>query len=423
MHSRRKTNITYTVTHGICTGCGICQSACPVSAINMNVDNGEYVPIVDVNKCKSGKGCHRCFDVCPGWGCHLINEAEKLFQDNHIQEDKYIGRFLNCYVGYSNNEKLRYHAASGGLVSQFLIWLLETNKIDGAVVTRFDKNTPLKFKTIIATNKDDILSAKSSKYSPVTFINITKELKEALGTRFIVVGLPCHIEGMRKLMDKDKRLREKICGLFAVYCSGTRTFNFTEYIFKSRGMKIENVDYLSYRDNGCLGGMVVKGKGIDYYEDYQRYSHPLRTIFYPRRCLLCADHFGELADVCFGDIHVKPYSDDTIGVNSIVVRNRFWDLMLKQACKDGAVTLNDLDEQVLLASQKMAKVKKSRNIAYGLLINKMGGVAPDYGSTYDATINIKVVVNYIRMSIERYIGRHKNLWWIIPFIKSKVNIY
>lgn len=416
-------NISYTIQNDICTGCGICQGACPSGAIGFSIRKGEFRPVINDSLCNNKKGCHRCYDACPGLGANLIDGAKRLYNEEFTKSDKFLGRYIQCYTGYSNDKELRFHSASGGLLSQFLIWLLEKKCIDGAVVTKYDKQSPLKVKTFIATSPEEIRLAKSSKYSPVTFNNVANEIKSAGGSRYVVVGLPCHIEGMRKLMEIDRTIREKIIGLFAIYCSGTRTFNFTEYILNSRGIDIDKVDYLSYRDNGCLGGMVVKGSGIDYYEDYQRYSHPLRSIFHPRRCLLCADHFGELADMCFGDIHVKPFSDDKVGVNSVIARNNYWHQKLNQACKEGAVTLNELDEKKLLSSQKMAKIKKNRNVAYGLLVKYFGGVMPDYGYTNGARVNMLIALKYVRMSVERYIGRHRCLWWIIPIVKSKVYIH
>jgi coenzyme F420 hydrogenase subunit beta len=389
----------------------------------MEVYNGVFLPRIDTIKCNNERGCHRCYDVCPGLGVDLNGYANKLYCDDCVRNNKYIGRYVQCYTGHSNDEDLRYHSASGGMVSQFLIWLLNNNHIDGAVVTRFDKESPLKVRTYIATTKEEVLAAKSSKYSPVSFHDVAKEIKAAEGKRYVVVGLPCHIEGMRKLMDKDQKLKEKIIGLFAIYCSGTRTFNFTEYLFKSRGIDVNKVEYLAYRDNGCLGGMVVKGLNIDYYEDYQRYAHPLRTIFFPRRCLLCADHFGELADICFGDIHVKPFSDDKIGINSMVVRNTFWNDLLQKAYKSGVISLQILDKDVLLSSQKMAKIKKHRNMSYCLLNKKFNCIVPEYGNFYDGSLSVRNLINYVRMGVERYIGKHRALWMIIPLIKSKVNLY
>ena len=418
----RVPNIDFVTKHDICIGCGVCQNACPQNAITIDVRNGMFLPAVDNVRCNNIRGCHRCYDVCPGLGINLVDCAKQLYAGGDVFEDKFIGRYIQCHTGHSTNEEMRYHAASGGMLSQILIWLLETGKIDGAVVTRFDTSAPLKVKTFIATTKDDIIASRSSKYAPVTYSQVIREVKKATGSRYVFVGVPCQIEGVRKMMAKDQRLREKIAGLFAIYCSGTRTFYFTEYILKSRNIDIGNVDFLSYRDNGCLGGMVVKGKGIDYYEDYQSYSNPLRTIFYPRRCLLCADHFGELADICFGDIHIKPYSDDKIGINSLVVRSRYWNDMLNEACSAGVITLDTLDENTLLASQKMAKVKKTRNITFCMLNKKLGQPVPEYGTLYEAKLTCKDIINYFRMSVERYVGRHKLLWCVIPRIKSKVKI-
>ena len=61
-------NISYVIKHDICTGCGICQGACPSHAISFAEQNGKYVPIVSEELCKNEKGCHRCYDACSGVG-------------------------------------------------------------------------------------------------------------------------------------------------------------------------------------------------------------------------------------------------------------------------------------------------------------------------------------------------------------------
>ncbi len=416
-------NISFTVTNDICTGCGTCKTICPREAISINLDNGLFLPKIDVQKCLNKKGCHKCLDVCPGIGVNLMDIAKKLLKDEMIQEDICIGRFVGCYSGYSTNKGLRYHCASGGMISQFLIWLLENKIIDGAIVTRFDQDSPFKVKSSIATCKEEILSAKSSKYGPVSLGDAIKDLKHAEGTKYVVVGLPCHIEGVRKLISIDRTLREKVVGLFSLYCSSTRSFNFTEYLFKTRAIELDEITYLAYRDNGCLGGLVAKGGDFNYYEDYQSYCHPLRSFFIPKRCSLCADHYGELADISFGDIHIKPYSEDKIGVNSVVVRNRYWLSKLKEAADAGSIVLNNLELSVLRSAQKMAQVKKTRNIKFGMVKAAMGQVAPNFGSLYGNKISILDCIRYFFVRIQQYIGSHKELWWLIPYFKSKVNIH
>ena len=59
-------NITYTVNNDLCCGCGVCEGMCPNNAISFIVKDGIFRPIVNDSLCKNDKGCHRCYDSCPG---------------------------------------------------------------------------------------------------------------------------------------------------------------------------------------------------------------------------------------------------------------------------------------------------------------------------------------------------------------------
>ena len=50
----------------------------------------------------------------------------------------------------------------------------------------------------------------------------------------------------------------------------------------------------------------------------------MKATFYPKRCLLCVDMFGELADVSFGDIEFYEIDDgiETL-INPLKVNKRF----------------------------------------------------------------------------------------------------
>lgn len=409
-------NINFTIKYDLCTGCGICVGICAKKAIKIGCNEGNFRPKVDVDICNK---CGACLKACPGVGIDLKGMANSLFQDKGIDYDRYIGKFLQCYTGYSNEYDMRYHSASGGLTSQFLIWLLDNKIIDGAVVTKFDETSEYKVKTFIASTKDEIISARSSKYAPVSHYNTVQLIKDAPGEKYVVVGVPCHIHGMRKAMKIDKKLNNKIVGLFAIYCSSGRSFNFTEYVMKERKINLNKVKYLAYRDNGCLGGLVVKGDGIDYYQDYQIYCNSLRSIFVPRRCLFCIDHYGELADVSFGDIHIEPYIQDKVGINSVVVRSSYWNTLLKQACLDGTVSLQSLSTGVLNKAQRSAKMKKNRNLHFVEMNKSFGRVVPDYGIYVSAHFGIKTMIQYIHNRVQQFLGSHKILWVLIPLIKKK----
>lgn len=412
-------NINNTLNHDLCTGCGICEGVCPSNAITTIVKKGRFIPQIDKGLCKNDKGCHRCSDVCSGLGVDLTRIACEQFSDEGTKTDKMVGRYLKCFTGHSNNDDIRFHCASGGMVSQFLIFLLEKKYIDGAVVTAFDPQNELLVKSYIATTADEILAAKSSKYAPVSLHNAVRDVKAAKGNRYVIVGLPCHIEGFRKLEAIDRKFRERVIGYFAIYCSSGRTFNLTDYVLKERHITKNDLTYFAYRDEGCLGSLVAKTKyGKSYKERYQSYYHPLRSFFIPRRCLFCIDHYGELGDICFGDIHIEPYINDKIGINSLVVRKKQWIDLLLEAKNEGCITLDEINVDTLNSSQKMAYKKKSRNGEFINLNRKIGRVVPHYDVDYLKNPTFKTSIDYLQNRLQQFIGTHKSLWWLISLLKK-----
>ena len=402
-----------------------------------------FRPVIETLKCNNSKGCHRCYDVCPGLGVDLHRMAEESFAEENEQENEMVGRYLRCLTGYSNDSEIRFHAASGGMISQFLVWLLENKKIDGAVVTKFDNSNPLMVSTFIATTKDDILAARSSKYAPVTLSRVVQDVKNALGTRYVIVGVPCHIQGIRKLMNVDKQFCNKVVGLFSLYCSCGRNFNLTDFILKERKIDRKNLQSFQYRDDGCLGYLKAKvsmqnvllkpfnqyadscieGDCQVYKEEFQSYYHPLRSFFVPRRCLFCVDHYGELADISFGDIHVEPYLKDKIGVNSIVVRKKIWLNSLLQCQKEGFVSLDEVPFEVVSKSQRMSFKKKGRNVAFLKIAKKLGCVVPRYDIDLSRKVSLHDWLDYAQNRIQQFCGSHRVLWWFVSMFKAKIKIH
>lgn len=411
-----KPNINYTLHHNLCTSCGICEGVCPSGAITTIVNNGRFQPQINNTLCKNQKGCHRCYDACPGIGIDIPKLASERFFGTDNSEEMLVGRYLKCYSAYSNNDDLRYLAASGGTISQFLIWLLETGIIDGAIVTKFDKDAPFKVKSYIATSSQEIILAKSSKYGPVSMGAVVKDIRKSDGKRFVVVGLPCHIHGFIKLEAIDRKLKEKIVGHFSLFCSGSQTFNYTEYIFQQCNIKIDQVNYLSYRE-GEPTCMAVKGERFEFTKLYQAYNRPLKSTFYPRRCLLCVDFQGELADIAFGDIASKPDDDFGNGMNAVIVRSKKWLELFEQAAKKGAISVNEITLERLNYKRYMVDVKKEQNVSYIAFLRKIGKTVPEYGYEYNANISLKKIIAFMVKRFKQYIGEHRFFWFLLPKIK------
>lgn len=420
-HIKKKLNINYVVKNNLCVGCGICAGICPVAAIKMiEVPPGIYIAEIDYSICNHRQGCNICYNICPGHSVELINLSNNLFPNT--QEDFYLGRFKECYNGYSNDFNIRYHSASGGLITQLLIFMIQNKIIDGALVTRMSKNNPLKPEAFLATNKDELMNASSSKYCPVHVSTALKEIRDKDG-KFAVVGLPCHIHGFRKAEAKIKGLRNKIYMYLGLFCSSTKTFMATKYLLKNYAIPPNDIRSFKYRDEGWHGNMVIRLKNNKIYRyEFLEYYPNLRRFFVPTRCTLCIDHAAELADISFGDIYIPEYWDDKIGTTTTITRDENAQRILTLAFKEGYIDLKKVDRELIINSQcGNIHHKKYHTDVRFRIFRIFGRRCPQYD--YQAPrINILKQVHYFiaafNLYLQIFIGKRRYLWPLIYFSRK-----
>jgi coenzyme F420 hydrogenase subunit beta len=373
---RRVISLTKTikevVKNDLCTGCGTCVSLCPNSAIRIVRDRkkGTYLPRLDIKKCNE---CEICWRVCPG---NFVNFRElnlEIFAKE--PEDILLGNSLNCYSGYSTDYKIRYNSSSGGLISQILIFALEEGIIDGALVTKMDEKNPLEPQPFIAKTANEIISASKSKYCPVPVNVGLKEIMKENG-KFAIVGLPCHMHGVRKAEKIVKKLGEKIVLHIGIFCSHTLNFLATEFLLESLGIKKENVRKLSYRGYGWPGMLSVELNDGNQCAARASIHIPfihfgrmhILHFFIPQRCLMCTDQSCELADISFGDAWLPDFKHDKVGTSVIISRTEKAEKILQLAAQKGEIKLDKLSRNKLVQSQKEVLRFKKKTVKANLAL-------------------------------------------------------
>ena len=410
-----KNNVGIIVHSGLCVGCGVCEDICPNHCIS--IEKGRInEPKVKETDCVD---CGLCLKVCAGQGIEINAKAKEIFGCTPRYHNL-LGHYIKVYKGYSAEYETRLHCASGGCVSQFLIWLLEKKEIDGAVVTGFESDNPMTPRVYIARNREEVLAGKSSKYCVVTMNGIAKEIHNTPG-RYVIVGLPCHIHAFRKYSCVDKIVRKRIIGFFSIFCSGNKTMDSQKYLLWRYGINKIDVASFAYRDNGCLGSMYFRdGKGESLHKPiaYLDYFSGLRSFFSIPRCHVCSDFFGELADIGFGDLNDGGADDDPIGINSLITRSIKWNYLIMQCAKDGWLELSEIKEKQMIYANRFCINKKGQIQYAARKIRKMFGKKnPKFDNIDNIKPNAKSYFTFAVSSLMRAIGKHRLLWPIIKMVE------
>ena len=420
--------ISRVVEEGLCHGCGTCAGVCPNDALVMQIVEGLWVPKVSLNKCNS---CGICAKVCPGYKVNFEELNVEAFGKE--PSDYSTGQCLNCYVSHSIDQNLRYSSASGGLASQILISALEQGLIDGALVTRMNSANPLESEAFIARSAKEIMDASKSKYCPVAANYALKDIMHEKG-KFAVVGLPCHLHGVRKAEQLFPTLKKKIVLHLGLMCSHMVSFTGTEFVVGKLHVKKNDVKGIAYRGNGWPGGMTVKtARGttsIPLVGNWRSYWPVFSSfLFTPMRCTMCPDQLAELADVSLGDAWLPEFKGDKVGESILVTRTAFAESLLTNLKSDGKITLNPVSLDKVKRSQAVnLRFKKDDFSTRFALIKSASLNRPAFTPVISSRFSFMAFLRalFIFMSIK--LSLNKNLMSVLsrfpfPFFRLYSGIY
>jgi coenzyme F420 hydrogenase subunit beta len=363
-------NIEFVVKNSLCTGCFTCEAVCPEDAVQINYDlrKGIYLPLIDKAACTE---CELCVMTCPGFELDI---NDRPANQNKLPSHPLVGPYLGIWRAHTGVDSLRKNAASGGMTSQVLAYMLSNNMIDGAIVTRMDPNAPMQTLSYIARTLEDLVPSQKSKYCPTPLNKILKTIiRSSSGyDRLALVGLPSHVHGFRLLQRIYPELQVRIPYVLSLFTSHVPSRKATEFLLFKEGIDPNDLALIEYRGDGIPGRLrFVFQDGRDKKVDHLHWTywgHTFPFFFYPAREWLYFDKLSEWADFSMGDNWQK--MEDTKGNSTVVTRSEFAENLIHQMIAENKIVATSMTADDLVYDQDLVKKK---NIGIRLAVWRLLG--------------------------------------------------
>lgn len=273
----------------LCCLCGTCIGVCPVHTLDFRDGAVRNAGAACVS-------CGRCMAACPGPGFDYGKYNEAIFDAEQKQTDSILGHYRTVWKGRTNDADIRQGASSGGIATALGVYLLEKGRVDYVigVTGRTWKHSVRALRT-----RAEVLEAMQSKYVFVPVNSMIRYVLENEG-RYMYVGLPCQVQGLRKAMDQDERLRERIALAAGIFCGFNMTGQATELLVRKSKIPREDIESIEYRGHrGEQTGFLVRSAQKEFF--LPKHSYTLLNAFYSRpRCWKCYDLTAEFSDISLG---------------------------------------------------------------------------------------------------------------------------
>ena len=324
----------------LCVGCGLCLGICPTNAINVKTNNALTVNF-DYSRCIK---CNLCVKTCPA--------LSNFYKEKPTITDV-LGKIEKVFFGYSIDDNIRYHAASGGIITSLALYMLKQKVVDKVLVTRVNGFTAV---PILTDNENDVISAQGSIYFKTFSLRILKKLLSNLrkGKRICVVGLPCQISAIKKVL---RDFADKLY-FISLICSHVNEIWYLQHIIEKYLPKNAKPITIGPRKDGWPGENKIFFKSNDKLEECVIPQSkfwgflPSLNISSPLGCLLCTDHLGSKADIVAGDAwHPKFTGKNHLGVSIMIARTPKGLRLIKAAIKDEVLYAEEANLRDLLIAQ------------------------------------------------------------------------
>lgn len=319
----------------LCSGCGACAAVCPDEVIEVE----EYPRLI--GKCTN---CGYCLMQCPRSFFSHSTVEERLFGET---SEELLGHIDTMVAVKSTDREIAATGQDGGFVTALVRYLLETGKVDGAVVSGLSEDETWKPEPRVVTKASQLKGTGGTKYSNSPNLKVLKEAKKKDLKEIVLVGVPCQIEGFRKIQNypiEDVGLKDRVKYTVALFCKGNFLYQglMKELLVVKYGIDLEKMTKID-----------VKGKNVVVTLDEEELLVPLKEAHEHLRkgCKVCFDFTSILSDFSVGSV------GSPRGYSTVLTRTKEATEVLDAMEAEGIIEVKDLDPGIGLV-EKLHKMKE-----------------------------------------------------------------
>ena len=328
--------------------------ACPHPVLDYESDQGIYKPFhLDLDggpdDCTHGqKGCTMCTRACPrfrNWESEI--DIQRFARERTDDEVWGIGDVL---LARATDESLVENGQDGGFVSALLIYALEHDIIDAALVSGLEGDgTTWRAKPVVARTKEDVLETAKSRYTYCANLLAYNEAVEGGAERIGARRDGLHGLGAgRDAGAQGRQGRATAVLTIGLLCSKTFDDSIFEELFEAK-YNVKRADIVK---------MNIKGVFQLWTKDGGYYEIPLKEAHaYTREgCTHCPDFAAEHADLSTGGIGA--FGDWTL----VIVRTDLGREFMSAMKSEGLIETRpgDDDPGAVALLHKLARVSRKR---------------------------------------------------------------
>ena len=318
------------------------------------------------------------YSVCPG----IAIDYPRLYQEHYGRHpDNWLtGVVQKVRTGYAADPAVRLAGASGGVITRVLQYLLETGRIDGAVVAKQGAPSPMEASAVIATTPQKVLDCSGSVYVEVPLIPALARFEP--GKRYAFVGTPEQTAVLRELQCCGDARAKQVVFVLGPYTGTALSPRALEYYLRSNKVaKDDPVTSVQWRAGKWPGYLEIRTASGVVLKSPKVYYNFLIPFFVTDTSLLSRDFCNEFADLAVGDAWSPKFENaGEGGVSVVVTRTPEMEEIASEMCAKGLLSLEEADPAKAGDMHgHMLDFKKRGGYLRGRMRRFFGRPAPDYG--------------------------------------------